>query len=216
MKAFQRVTMAPGNSILVIVDVENEFCKPGGAFYRPENGPLVAGVIASIRGLLEKARSAGIPTIYVQSVRTGQEAEMKLFGIQPHLIIDTWASEIVDEVKPREGDVVVQKFSHDPFFRTRLDDVLRKMVPDPGRCMALITGGAINVCVYHTILGFYLRNYWTVVVEDGVYYSLPKGKELALEMIGWRAYPNVFYTRSGLVNVSSTRSTAAPLLVPGT
>jgi len=213
VKPFQRVSLRPGSSIVVIIDMENEFCKPGGRFYRDSNGPLIGKVIANIGALAEKARAAGIPVVYIQSVRTLREPEFTVFHREPHLEIGTWASGIVPELQPCGNDTVVQKYSHDPFFGTRLDEVLAGLVPEPTRCCAVITGGAVNVCVYHTTLGFYLRNYWTVLVEDAVYYSLTEGRDAALAMLSWRAYPNVFLTQTRLVDISDVARAGPPDLI---
>ncbi len=215
MKQFQRVILHPGSSIVVIVDMENEFCKPGGKFYQESNGPLLNNVIGNISALAQKARAAGIPVLYIQSVRTLREPEFTVFHREPHLEIGTWASRIVPELQPCPDDTGVQKYSHDPFFGTRLDEVLAGLVPDPSRCCAVITGGAVNVCVYHATLGFYLRNYWTVLVEDAVYYGLPGGKDVALTMLSWRSYPNVFLTQSHLIDMSDVPRTGPPDLVLG-
>jgi nicotinamidase-related amidase len=185
----------------MVVDVENEFCKPGGKLYSEANGPVLARIISSIQGLAEAARNAGIPIIYIQSVRTLQEPEFTIYGHDPVLKIGTWASEIVEELRPRQGDTVVQKFCHDPFYKTDLDRVLEKMVPDPTRHYAIVTGGAINICVYHAVLGLHLRHYRTVVLVDSVFYIDEAGKQRALEQFSEPPYPNVFLSRSDLIRI---------------
>ena len=124
MKPLQNFHISPQNAILIIVDVQNEFAKPGGKLGSEVSARIMPGVISAIQGLAQRARTAGIPIIYIQSVRTLEEAEFTVFGREPHLELGTWAAEIVDELKPREGDIVIQKFSHDPFFRKDLDEVL--------------------------------------------------------------------------------------------
>ena len=126
-----------------------------------------------------------------------------------------WAVEIVEELKPQERDIIVQKFSHDPFFRPDLDRVLDRLVPDPTRYYAIVTGGAVNVCAYHTVMGFHLRNYWTVVPVDSVYYSSDADNQRALEQFSHPAYPNVFLSRSDLIEVSSVPLAAPSAPVPG-
>jgi hypothetical protein len=88
----------------------------------------------------------------------------------------TWDVETVEELRPRQGDIVIQKHSPDPFYKTDLDQVLQGLVPDPYKCYAILTGGSLSVCLYHGILGFYLRHFWTVVVTDGVYYDIKINK----------------------------------------
>ena len=212
MKSLQNVSINPANAILMIVDVQNHFANPGGKRYTETSARIVPGVISAIQGLAEKARSAGIPIIYIQSVRTGQEPEFTIFGKEPHLKLGTWAAEIVEELKPQEGEIVVQKFSHDPFYRPDLDEVLQRLVPDPTRHYAILTGGAINICLYHTAMGFHLRNYWTVVLVDSVYYLEESANQRALEQFSGLGYPNIFLSRSDLIEVSHVPEATRPAL----
>ena len=214
MKSLQNIYINPGNSILIIVDMENEFCKPGGKVYYEASARIMLGVISAIQGLAGRSRSVGIPIIYIQSVRTLREPEFTVFGGEPKLEIGSWAVEIVDELKPHQKDIVVQKFSHDPFYKIDLDKVLQKLVPDPTKYYAVVTGGSINVCVYHAVMGFYLRNYWTVVPVDSVYYLSDSGNQRALEQFSERAYPNVFLSRSDLIEVSHVPAAARPAPIP--
>ncbi|MFC2068502.1 cysteine hydrolase family protein [Chloroflexota bacterium] len=156
-----------------------------------------------------------IPVIYIQSVRTLQEAEFTVFGHLPNLEIGTWASEIIEELKPHERDIIVQKFSHDPFFRKDLDEVLQGLIPDPTNYYAVVTGGAINVCVYHAVMGFYLRDYWTVIPLDSVYYPDDAGNQRAIEQFSSPAYTNIFLSRSDLIEASNVSAAARPTLIPG-
>jgi nicotinamidase-related amidase len=216
MKSEQAVSINPANSIFVVVDVQNEFCKPGGARYTDTSARLMPTFIPAIQGLEEKVREAKIPIIYVHSVRTLKEAEFTVFGRDNHLGMGSWGAEIIDEVKPQAGDVVIDKFSHDCFLRKDMDEALSELVPDPTNCQVIITGGAINVCVYHATMGFYLRDYWTVVATDCCFYGVDAAKDIAMTQFSLAAYPNIFLTRSDLIDVSSVPVPGRPGLVPGT
>lgn len=216
MKALQSIRIDPDNAILVIVDVENEFCKPGGKIYSEVSAGVAPRVIATIQGLSEKARNAGIPIIYIQSVRTLEEPEFAVFGQEPILQIDTWASEIVDELEPHKGDIVVQKFCHDPFYKTDLEQVLRELVPDPTNYYAVVTGGDVGVCLYHAVMGFHLRDYWTIVPVDCVYYISEARNQRALEQFSDPPYPNVFLSRADLIAVSKSARLPHAWPKPGT
>ncbi|MFC2056998.1 cysteine hydrolase family protein [Chloroflexota bacterium] len=214
MKKLQEIYIGPGNAILVIVDMQNNFCKPDGKRYNETSAQIMPGVVSAIQGLAERSRSAGIPIIYLQSVRTLKEPEFIVFGREPRLGIGTWDVEIIDELRPHQGDTVIQKFSHDSFYETDLDKVLQKLVPDSTKCYAVITGGAINVCLYHAVMGYYLRNYWTVVPVDSVYYLSDSGKQRTLEQFD--PYFNVFLSRSDLIKVAKTPEEAQRRPVLGT
>ena len=216
MKLEQAIDINPANSILVVVDVQNEFCKPGGARYTNTNARLMPAVIPAIQCLVEKVRAAKIPIIYVHSVRTLKETEFTVFGRDHYLELGSWGAEIIDEIKPKKDDIVIDKFSHDCFLRKDMDEALNKLVPDPTNCQAIITGGNINICVYHAAMGFHLRDYWTVMVTDCCFYSVDSAKETAMTQFSLMGYPNIFLTRSDLINISSIPVPERCKLVPGT
>ena len=215
MKSLQNIYINKGNAILVIVDIENEFCKPGGKRYSATSVKTVPPVISTVRGLLERCRNADIPIIYIQSVRTLKEPEFTVFGKEPLLAEGTWAVEIVEELQPRSGDIVVPKHCHDPFHETNFDQILYGLVPDPTKYYAIITGGATEVCLYHTVLEFYVRNYWTVVPVDGTYSLSEAGKRIALEQFSLRSYRSIFLTRSDLIEVTQDPTRLATSPIPG-
>ena len=159
------------------------------------------GIISTMRGLRDGVRNAGIPVIYVQSVRTLREPEFTVFGHDPVLEIGTWAVEIVDELKPRQKETIVQKFSHDPFYKTELDQVLNNLVHDPIGHYAVVAGGAVNICLYHAVMGFHLRHYKTGVPVDSVYSIDDAGEQRAFEQFSEPAYPNVILSRSDLIKI---------------
>lgn len=215
MKEPQEVHINPRNSLVVVVDMENEHCKPGGRNYSPYKAQRMPGVISVIGSFLERARDVSIPVIYVQSVRTLKEPEFTVFGRAPYLEKGTWAVEIVSELEPDKKDPVVQKFTHDPFYNTDLDRLLPGLVPDPTSCYAIITGGGLATCVRHAVMGFYLRGYWTVVPEDCVYAGNDAEREGALAHFSQRGYPSIFLSRSDLIKISADPAVTGPRPVPG-
>ena len=214
MKTLQNITINPDNAVLVIVDMQNEFCKPGGKIYTETSSRIMPSVISSIRGLKVRARDAGIPIIYIQGVRTLKEPEFTVFNNFHHIKLGTRAAGIIEDLRPDQEDTVVKKFCHDPFYKPDLDTILQKLVPDPTRCCAIITGGTIDVCVYHTVMGFHLRDYWTVVLLDSVYYLNDSDCRRALEQFSGPAYPNVFLSRSDLITISTKKKMTRPELKP--
>ncbi len=183
--------------------------------YYEARAHLLPKIVSAIQRLVGQCRNAGIPIIYVQSVRTFKEAEFTVFGREPHLELGSWGAEIVQELKPQNGDTIVQKFSHDPFFKPELDQALQRLGLDPTRCQAIVTGGGLAVCVYHAVLGFYLRDYWTVVPVDCVYYKPGGQKRKVFEQFSLPAYPSIFLSRSDLIEVSQVPDASRPTLVPG-
>src|SRR6266508_6104949 len=96
----QPVTIDPADSALVIVDMENEFLKPGGVHYMSGRAERAIGNLAP---LLQRFREAGSRVIYVQSLRAKTAPEFTIFQRPYYLQQDTWAVEIVDELQTLPG-----------------------------------------------------------------------------------------------------------------
>ena len=206
----------PANTILLVVDMQNEFCKPGGAIFDHELSPTqMTTVIDATRGLTHKAREVGIPIIHIQSLRTLEEPEFTAFNERPIVKEGTWAAEIIDELKPQEHDIVVEAWSHDPFHRTRLDYIVKGLADVPTNSQVIITGGHICGSVYLTVMGFYFRHYWTVVPLDTLYGD-DEGMEFSLKQFSKDNLPSIFFTRSDLVEFSKVPETSVRGLTPNT
>ena len=157
------VLLDPKTTALVIVDMENDFCKPGGKKYHPEG---VDEVIPRFSTLLERCRSAGVQVIFVQSIRSADSPEFARFGKSPFILKGTWGSAIIDELAPGKDEPVVEKNTHDCFFRTEMDHLLGHLGMFPETHTMIVGGIAASVCVYHAVIGFHVRHYNVVVPLD--------------------------------------------------
>src|SRR5262245_11037868 len=114
---------------VVVVDMQNAFASKGGML--DIAGIDIEGaqaVVRSIRTLLDAARSADIPIVYLQvgykrdlsdgggpeSPNPQKELALRLMSCRPELkgkllVEGTWDFAIVDELEPRPGDLVVVK-----------------------------------------------------------------------------------------------------------
>jgi len=144
---------------LVIVDMQNRFCKQN-----PES--RANAVIEGNARLLDKARKAGVKVIFIQSTRLPDAPEFTRYGRQPTLLESTWEWQIVDELEPLPGEIVMRKYSHDPFARTELDDILQREDSIPAETTVIVTGVSAAVCAYQACLGFSNRHYLTVIPMD--------------------------------------------------
>ncbi|MEM1925117.1 MAG: isochorismatase family cysteine hydrolase, partial [Pyrobaculum sp.] len=72
--------------------------------------------------------------------------------------------EIVEELKPTKGDVVIEKMRYDAFFGTPMDHVLRMY----GIQHLVVVGTVANICVLHTVASARLRLYDVVVPIDAI------------------------------------------------
>ena len=78
------------------------------------------------------------------------------------LIRDTWNTDIVPELAPEPGDVVLYKHRYSGFYETDLDDVLK------GRAIEtlIFTGCTTSVCVESTIRDAMFRDYRCLLLAD--------------------------------------------------
>jgi nicotinamidase-related amidase len=177
----ESVALSAKKTMLVIVDVQNDFVKPGGIIYL---GSPAENVINPIKQLLNKARSAGIRVLFTKSwyqpndprFLTHTKASAKLKGC----MAGTWGAEIVNELQPQQDELIILKPSYDCWFRTdleeRLADIQFGTFPSNSMhvnrlmndCSVIVTGVATNICVYHTVTGFYLRGYDVIIPIDCV------------------------------------------------
>ncbi len=154
-KAFQ---LDPKNTALVIVDMENYFCKRG-------NERMFSTIEGNER-LLANARKSGATVIFIQSVRTPEALEVVRFGRNPMLLEGTEDVEIVSEIAPLAGETVVKKYSHDPFAGFGLDEVLAAKGITPESWTVLVTGVSAAVCAHACALGFSNRHFMTLIPMD--------------------------------------------------
>jgi len=157
-RVVEEVVLPARRTAVIVVDMQNDFVRPEGKLYVP----TAEATIGPIRGLLERARSAGARVFYTQDTHYDGDPEFEIWG--EHVRYGTWGWEIVDELKPQPGDIVVQKTRYDGFYGTPLDDLLRVY----GIEYTVIVGTVANICVLHTAASAALRWYKVVVPIDGI------------------------------------------------
>ncbi len=173
------VSVSIHKTALVIVDMQNDFCLPNGQRFLIDT---ITPTIPRIKNLLVKARANGMRVILTQSWYptadsiVSEHPRVKVMGSGCE--IGTWGAEIIDELKPLESESVIKKGSYDPWFGTRMEDVLRKL--DFGNfehdfshknrirndCSVIITGTISDCCVDKAVIGFFLRGYHVIIPKD--------------------------------------------------
>ncbi len=128
------------NAALIVIDVQNSVVPD--AWNRD-------GVIANINSLVEQAREAGTPVIWVQHSEEGMAIGS-----------DNW--QIVPELKPLENEPNIRKLYRSSFEETNLESVLAELKVEH----LFITGAQSNNCVRHTTHAALERGYDVTLVED--------------------------------------------------
>jgi nicotinamidase-related amidase len=175
-----KIELHPESTGLVIVDMQVEGCERHGSGMKP--------IIANIRRLLDRFREADGKIIHVQSVRTKDHPEFTVFGRPYGLLIGSPGAEFIEELKPLPGENVVQKTSHDCFYKTSMEAVLEQLDLRPCRDKIVVTGIGSSNCVYHAVIGFHIRNYYSIVPEDCIHGVDPQSQPFALHQFRSNAY----------------------------
>jgi nicotinamidase-related amidase len=128
------------NTALLIVDVQKGVV--AHAYGRD-------AVIANINVLVDKARDAGIPVIWVQHSDEGL-----LHGT------DDW--KLASELKPASNDALIIKHYGDAFEGT----VLAERLADLRVGRLFVAGAETDACIRSTIHGAFTRGYDVILVSD--------------------------------------------------
>jgi nicotinamidase-related amidase len=128
------------NTALLVVDVQN------GVVAGNHERDAVVGRIA---GLVDRARSADVPVVWVQHNST-------------EFVADTDPWRIVPELAPAADDPLVQKRYGDSFEGTDLEAILDRL----GVGRLVVAGAQTDACIRSTIHGAFARGYDTLLVAD--------------------------------------------------
>ncbi len=159
IKIVDKVSVQARSAALLVVDMQNDFAHPEGKLFSRSSREIIP-VIAR---LIDKARASGVRVIYTKDTHYPDDpVEFPIWG--PHVVRGTWGWEIVDELRPKEGDIVIEKMRYDAFFGTPLDHVLRMY----GISELVVTGTVANICVLHTVASARLRLYNVYVPVDAI------------------------------------------------
>ncbi|WP_047864837.1 cysteine hydrolase family protein [Rubrobacter aplysinae] len=150
------VDLDPARTALIVVDMQNDFVKDGGALQVPD----AEATIPRIRELLEKARASGARVVFSQDTHDEGDPEWEIWP--EHARKGSWGHRIVEELAPRGDETVIQKVRYDAFYGTHLDHFLRLW----GVESLVICGTVANICVHYTAASAALRWYDVVIPRD--------------------------------------------------
>ena len=198
----------PGNTGLLIVDMDNYTCHPEGFLARL--GVDVSELrkpIPNIRRLRNFFRKNKLKVIYTTG-STGEGLDAKAIRKADQQTLEALEKlnlksfpriregfekghfglkgkngfRIVDELTPREGEIVIGKSTSGAFSSSDIDEVLKR----EGIKTLIITGVATNVCVGVTAMDAVDRGYNCILVSDATSTFYEKWQEAALETFDFR------------------------------
>ncbi len=169
----EEVRVDPAKTALIVVDMQNDFVKEGGALLVPD----AEATIPKIKGLLDLARGSGTKVIFTQDTHDQDDPEWEIWP--EHVRTGSWGWEIVDELEPREDELVIRKVRYDAFYGTHLDHFLRIWGVDT----LIICGTVANICVHYTAASAALRWFDVVIPRDATSALHPFDLESSLRQI---------------------------------
>ncbi|HTY82264.1 MAG TPA: isochorismatase family protein [Dehalococcoidales bacterium] len=175
------IKLDSAKTALIVVDMQNAFCKKDGLFDAMGmlNEEKVKPVIANNKKVIAAFRRAGIKVVYLRMAYRADLSDAggpdspnywkekgrlmaRKHSERQYLLEGSWDAEIIDELKPSPGDIVVAKNRFSGFFNTGLNSVLRTLDVKH----IVFTGVATNVCVESTIRDAFFHEYFPVLVSD--------------------------------------------------
>ena len=166
--------MQPENTALVLIEFQNDFTSEGGALHGAVAESMEStGMLDNARQAHDAACAAGVTVIHspISFQKGYYEITAHPYGIlkgvvdSTAFVKDTWGAEIVGDVAPAEGDIIIEgKRGLDAFASTNLDFILRSK----GITTVALAGFLTNCCVESTMRSAYERGYEVVTLTDAV------------------------------------------------
>jgi carbamate kinase len=197
--------LSPENTALVIIDMQRDFLEEGG--YMSSMGYSLEAArrcIEPVKHVLEKMRKLGFHIIHTreghlpnlsdcQPVKHWRSLNLSDFGVGVKgplgrlLVKGEPGWDIINELKPLESEVIIDKPGKGAFYATELEHILRTLHIQN----IVLVGVTTDVCVHTTLReandrGFecLVLNDATAAAESGVHWSAIRSIELSGGIFG--------------------------------
>lgn len=172
-------SLGPATTALLVIDMQRDFCEPGGYLTESQGYEPLRTVIEPVRSLIACLREHAYPIYFTREghrpdlstlssrelhrsrVRTGRGiGDTGKLG--RFLVRGEAGHEIIRECQPQYGDLVIDKPGRSAFAHTDLDLLLRLK----GIRNLIIVGVTTDVCVHSTMREANDRGFDVMIVED--------------------------------------------------
>jgi len=150
---------------LMIMDMQKDFIHPKGSL-QVKGGKKI---VLRVKRALEASRKAGLPVFHIKRIHRadGMDVEKfryEMFKKMPYAVEKTEGSEIIEELRPKEGEIVLPKTRFSAFFHTNLDAILRRM----GLARIVLVGIQSPNCIRATAVDALALDYDVVLLTDAI------------------------------------------------
>ncbi|MEW5814303.1 MAG: isochorismatase family cysteine hydrolase [Spirochaetota bacterium] len=167
-------TLEIEKTALIVVDMQNDFIRAGA----PMELQSCRAAIPNTKRVIDECRQRKIPIIYLKFIAGPMET--LIWTWSPKLLPDVkccWknhkryyqdinkeaeVSDIIEELYPEAGDLIVEKYSYGGFYNTNLHSLLMAHQV----MYTIILGAATPICVDDTVSGAFDRQYKVFLVSD--------------------------------------------------
>jgi len=191
---------------LVIIDMQRDFVEPGGfGESLGNNVALLSAIVPACRSMLAGWRAAGGCVVHTREAhrpdlsdcppakRNRGNPRLRIGDAGPMgriLVAGEPGNQIIAELAPAAGEIVIDKPGKGAFYATPLHDMLRER----GITHLLFMGVTTEVCVQTSMREANDRGYEGLLLEDCTESYFPEFKASAVDMIraqgaivGWTA-----------------------------
>ena len=199
-------TLEPSRTALVIIDMQRDFLEPGGFGAMLGNDVSeLAKVVEPLQAVLAAARASDMMIVHTREghrpdlsdappsklARGNLETGIGDPGPKGRVLVrGEVGHDIVPELAPAEGEVVLDKPGKDAFYATDLEAILRAQ----GITHLVVTGVTTEVCVQTTVRAANGRGFDCLILSDCTGSYFPEFHASALAMfsaqggiVGWVA-----------------------------
>ena len=166
---------------LVVVDLQNDFVRPGAPLEVPE----ARETIAANRKLIDIFRKNGLPIVFTRFISAEQDEHFWLWSPECYPDVkccwrDQWRTyqdsdvemeciAVVPELELQSSDIIIDKYSYGAFHGTNLDEILKKL----GVRSLVLTGTVTQICVEQTGREAFQHGFRVTIACDAVSSSYP-------------------------------------------
>jgi nicotinamidase-related amidase len=198
--------LKPEKTALIVIDMQRDFVEPGGFGETLGNDVTrLQAIIPATAALIAGFRKAGLTIVHTRECHRADLADcppakkdrgnpkLRIGDAGPMgriLISGEPGADIVPELYPIEGEIVLDKPGKGAFYATPLGDMLKER----GITQLVFAGVTTEVCVQTTMREANDRGYECLLAEDATESYFPEFKKAAIDMmtaqgaiVGWAA-----------------------------